>query len=156
MVLIDEDPAAYDRYPPRAPRSVRVRAPKGSGRPSWLDVERDLERWRYLRENFFDVTPEPRFDVGIDWGLIEHFPDPGKAKLIAHFRKFLKPGGLQISSSPRDRLTVRLFYRAFADELNTGYRELMTLPELAERIEAAGGVIEHRVTLPAHNIVAYR
>ncbi len=154
VVLIDEDPAAHDRFL-RAPVSVRVRAPRGSSRRELL-VQRDLHRWRYLRQNFFDVAPEPRFDVGIDWGLIEHFPDPGKAKLIAHFRKFLKPGGLQISSSPRDRLAVRLFYRAFADELNTGYRELMTLPELSERIERAGGVIEDRLTLPAHNIVAYR
>ncbi|MDE2710151.1 MAG: hypothetical protein OXI65_00120 [Acidobacteriota bacterium] len=154
VVLIDEDPAAYDRFL-HAPRSVRVRAPRGSGRRELL-VKRDPDRWRYLRANFFDVAPEPRFDVGIDWGLIEHFPDPGKRKLIAHFRKFLKPGGLQISSCPRDRLAVRLFYRAFADELNTGYRELMTLRELAERIEAAGGVVENRLTLPAHNIVAYR
>ena len=154
VVLIDEDPAAYDRFL-RAPRSVRVRAPRGSGRRELL-VERDPDRWRYLRVNVFDVEPEGRFDVGIDWGLIEHFPDPGKRKLIAHFRKFLKPGGLQISSCPRDRLAVRLFYRAFADELNTGYRELMTLRELAERIEAAGGVVENRLTLPAHNIVAYR
>ncbi|MDE3262321.1 MAG: class I SAM-dependent methyltransferase [Acidobacteriota bacterium] len=154
VVLIDEDPAAHDRFL-HAPVSVRVRAPRRSGRPELL-VKRDLDRWRYLRQNFFDVTPEPRFDVGIDWGLIEHFPDPGKANLIAHFRKFLKPGGLQISSSPRDRLAVRLFYRAFANELNTGYRELMTLPELTECIEEAGGVIEHRLTLPAHNIVAYR
>lgn len=154
VALIDEDPAAYDRFL-RAPVSVRVRAPRRSGRGELL-VQRDLNRWRYLRQNFFDVAPEPRFDVGIDWGLIEHFPDPGKAKLITHFRKFLKPDGLQISSSPRDRLAVRLFYRAFADELNTGYRELMTLRELAERIEAAGGVVEHRRTLPAHNVVAYR
>ena len=51
---------------------------------------------------------------------------------------------------------MRLFYRALADELNVGYRELMTLRELAERIEGAGGVIESRLTLPAHNIVAYR
>ena len=154
VVLIDEDPAAYDRFL-RAPRSVRVRAPRGSGRQELL-VKRDPDRWRYLWKNFFDVAPEGRFDVGIDWGLIEHFPDPGKAKLIAHFRKFLKPGALQICSCPRDRLAVRLFYRAFADELNAGYRELMTLTELVERIEGAGGVVESQLTLPAHNIVAYR
>ena len=154
VVLIDQDPAAYERYL-KAARSVRVRAPRGRGR-RWSNVERDLERWRYLRENFFDVAPSGRFDVGIDWGLIEHFDDTGKGRLIAHFRQFLKPGGIQVSSCPRDRLAVRLFYRAFADELNVGYRELMTLSELAERIEGAGGVIEGRLTLPAHNIVAYR
>ena len=32
----------------------------------------------------------------------------------------------------------------------------MTLSELAERIEGAGGVIESRLTLLAHNVVAYR
>ena len=154
VVLIDEDPAAHDRFR-HAPLAARVRAPRGSARRELL-VKRDPDRWRYLRQNFFDVPPEPRFDVGIDWGLIEHFPDPGKARLIAHFRKFLKPGALQISSTPRDRLAVRLFYRAFADELNTGYRELMTLPELTDRIESAGGTIETQLTLPAHNIVAYR
>ena len=154
VVLIDEDPAAYERFL-NASRKVRVRAPRGwDGR--WMDVERDLDGWSYLRKNFFDVAPPGRFDVGLDWGLIEHFDDAGKAKLIAHFRRFLKPGGIQICSCPRDRLAVRLFYRAFADELNVGYRELMTLRELAERIESAGGIIESRLTLPAHNIVAYR
>ena len=154
VLLIDEDEAAYERFR-RAPRKVRVRAPRGAGRREIL-VERDLEGWSYLRKNFFDVAPPGRFDVGIDWGLIEHFDDAGKRRLIAHFRRFLKPGGLQICSCPRDRLAVRLFYRAFADELNVGYRELMTLSELAERIEGAGGVIESRLTLPAHNVVGYR
>ena len=32
----------------------------------------------------------------------------------------------------------------------------MTLTELVERIEGAGGVVESKLTLPAHNIVAYR
>ena len=32
----------------------------------------------------------------------------------------------------------------------------MTLPELTDRIESAGGTIETQLTLPAHNIVAYR
>jgi 2-polyprenyl-3-methyl-5-hydroxy-6-metoxy-1,4-benzoquinol methylase len=119
-------------------------------------VERHLDRWRYLRKNFFDVEPDGRFDVGIDWGLIEHFDDPGKRRLVTHFRQFLKSGGLQICSCPRDRLAVRLFYRAFAQELNVGYRELMTLGELVQRIERAGGIVESQFTLPAHNIVAYR
>ena len=154
VVLIDEDEAAYQRFL-RAPRNVRVRLRKGWGQ-RWVVVERDVEAWRYLQKNFFDVVPSGQFDVGIDWGLIEHFGDSDKARLIAHFRRFLKPGGLQICSCPRDRLAVRLFYRAFADELNVGYRELMTLKELTERIERAGGMIESQLMLPAHNVVAYR
>ena len=154
VVLIDEDPAAYERFL-TAPRKVRARAPRGWD-DRWIDVERDLEGWSYLRKNFFDVAPPGRFDVGLDWGLIEHFNDSGKRRLVTHFRRFLKPGGIQISSCPRDRLAVRLFYRAFSDELNVGYRELMTLRELVQRVESAGGVIESRLTLAAHHVVAYR
>ena len=83
-------------------------------------MERALEGSSYLRKNFFDVAPSGRFDVGLDRGLIEHFDDPGKGRLIAHSRRFLKPGGLQICSCPRDRLAVGLFYRAFAGELTWG------------------------------------
>ena len=43
-------------------------------------------------------------------------------------------------SCSRDRFAVRLFYRAFAGEPNVGYRELMTLGELVERIEGAGPI----------------
>lgn len=154
VVLIDQDEGAYERFL-EAPRRARVRAPRGWKEPRIL-VERDPARMRYVREDFFAWDAETRFDVGIDWGLIEHFDDAGKVALVERFRQFLKPGGLQICSCPRDRLTVRLFYRAFADELNVGYRELMTLGELGAHLERAGCRLEARLALPAHNVVAYR
>ena len=154
VVLIDQDEGAYERFL-EAPRSARVRAPRGWKDP-WILVERNPARMRYFQEDFFAWNAETRFDVGIDWGLIEHFDDAGKRALVERFRQFLKPGGLQICSCPRDRLTVRLFYRAFADELNVGYRELMTLGELGTHLERAGCCLEDRLALPAHNVVAYR
>lgn len=154
VVLIDQDPRAYQRFLD-APTSARVPAPKGWKEP-WLAVERDPGRVEYLREDFFGCETETKFDVGIDWGLIEHFDDDGKLALVRRIRQFLRPGGLQICSCPRDRPTVRLFYRAFADELNFGYRELMTLKELVAHLERAGCQIERKFRLAAHNVVAYR
>ena len=154
VVLIDQDPGAYQRFLD-APKSARARAPKGWKDP-WIEVERDPSKIEYLREDFFSCDTERKFDVGIDWGLIEHFDDEGKLALVRRIREFLRPGGLQICSCPRNRLSVRLFYRAFADELNVGYRELMTLDELVAHLERADCRIERRFRLAAHNVVAYR
>lgn len=154
VVLIDRDPKAYERFL-KAPVMVRVRAPRGWKEP-WIVVRRDPSRIEYLRQDFFDVERPSAFDVGIDWGLIEHYEDAGKRAAIDLFQGFLKPGGLQISSCPRNRLAVRLFYRAFSDELNWGYRELMDLDELSGHLARAGYRIEDTFTLTAHNVVACR
>ncbi|MCY4593598.1 MAG: hypothetical protein OXC19_02215 [Bryobacterales bacterium] len=154
VLLIDSDPMAYQRFL-RAPRSSRVRVPRSRKR-RWIDIHRNPERITYAREDFYRVRARGEFDVGIDWGLIEHYDDTGKESLISLFRTFLKPGGVQICSCPRNRLAVRLFYRAFADELNLGYRELMTIRELSNHVERNGCVVEAKHRLPAHNIIVYR
>ena len=154
VLLIDSDPIAYERFL-LAPRSVRLRLPFGSKQRS-VEINRFPQRSEYVREDFFRVPATASFDVGIDWGLIEHYDDVGKQSLISHFQSFLRPGGVQICSCPRDRLAVRLFYRAFAEELNFGYRELMSLEELASHVERGGYQIEAKHRLPAHNIVVYR
>lgn len=154
VLLIDSDPVAYQRFT-HAPQRARVRAPRGSKR-QWIDVIRDPARMEYARQDFFRMEAPGSFDVGIDWGLIEHYDDPGKQSLISLFRSFLRPRGVQISSCPRDRLAVRLFYRAFSEELNLGYRELMTLRELSDHVERSGCDVQSRHRLPAHNIVVYR
>ena len=154
VLLIDSDPMAYQRFL-RAPPSARVRTGWPRKRRS-IDIHRNPERIEYAREDFYRVPARGDFDVGIDWGLIEHYDDLGKQSLISLFRTFLKPGAVQICSCPRNRLAVRLFYRAFADELNLGYRELMTVKELSNHVERNGCVIEARHRLPAHNIVVYR
>ena len=154
VLLIDRDLVAYERFR-KAPAMVRVRAPRGWKDP-WIVLRRDLSRIEYLRQDFFAVERPAGFDVGIDWGLIEHYEDAAKPTVLDLFRGFLKPGGLQISSCPRDCLAVRLFYRAFSDELNWGYRELMTLDELSAHLTRAGYRIEASFTLTAHNVVACR
>ena len=132
LVLIDADPAAHERFV-NAERERSVLTPQGT-----LKVVRDLSRTEYVQADFFAYPGEHAFDVGLDWGLLEHYPADRKQCVLACFRQNLKPQGLQLSAVPRDTLGMRLFYWAFADELNFGYRELMSQDEL-ERILAQAG-----------------
>lgn len=154
VVLIDSDPLAYERYL-QAPEEVTIPAPRGFPERQ-LVIRRDRSRIEYLQQDLFDVDLARSFDVGIDWGLIEHFDDAGKQSLMARCREFVRDGGLEVSSTPRDALTVRLFYYAFRDEVNFGYRELMSLKELCSLLESGGYSIEDAFTLTAHNVVAAR
>jgi len=154
VLLIDNDPIAYQRYL-NAPQRITVRTPRG-WKTKELVLRRDPSRIEYLQVDFFEIHRPHKFDVGIDWGLIEHFKDSRKPAVLQIFKRFLKDDGLQISSCPRNTLAVRLFYRAFADELNFGYRELIKASQLKSHLEKAGFQVEKTFTLPAHNIVASR
>ena len=134
VALVDCDPAAYRRFQD-APAEKRVRAPRG-----WPEKELILRRDRveYLQQDFFEVTQPGAFDVGLEWGLLEHFPGDAKTALLGCLRQWLRPGGLEISAVPRDTWQVRTFYRVFADELNFGYRELLSPAELRAALQAGG------------------
>jgi len=134
VVLVDCDPAAHRRFL-AAPAEKRVRAPRGWPEPE-LVLRRD--KAEYVLGDFFDVTEHGAFDVGIEWGLLEHFPGDAKTAVLRSFREWLRPGGLEISAVPRDTFGVRTFYRVFADELNFGYRELMSPAELDAALVAGG------------------
>ncbi len=152
ILLIDNDPHAYARFQ-NAPNVASYRSgPFGKT----AEVRRNLERIEYAQKDFFEYSAEPIFDVGIDWGLLEHFSDENKKRVLERFRAFLKPGALQISSTPRDSALVRLFYYAFAEELNFGYRELMKLDELKRVFSSSNWMIEDEYEMTAHNVLAVR
>lgn len=144
-VLVDCDPAALERFDD-APRELVVRAPRGvPGRE--LVLRRD-DRIEYVEADFFDWSEPGGFDVGIDWGLLEHFPGARRQAVIGRFLASLRPGGYQISAVPRDSFSARSFYRTFPDELNFGYRELMRMDEHVAGLEAGGMEVVRRVTTP--------
>ena len=142
VVLVDCDPAAYARFQ-AAPTEKRVRAPRGF-------PQRELilrkERVEYLQQDFFDGDQRGEFDVGLDWGLLEHYAGDAKIAVLGRFRDWLRADGFQISAVPRDTWQVRMFYRVFADELNFGYRELLRPPELAAALAAGGFAVQHQQT----------
>lgn len=75
----------------------------------------DIRELKYGRE----------FDIVVSIGLVEHFPDEYKPLAFDMHRRFLKPGGYAIMTTPRVQLTSKLFYTLFADVMNFAYRELM-------------------------------
>jgi SAM-dependent methyltransferase len=154
VTLIDVDPAAYQRYLD-APAEERVRAPRGFPERE-LVLRRDRSKIEYVRADFFDADPGAGFDVGIDWGLVEHFDERGKLALLRNFRRFLRPGGIEICASPRDSFPVRTFYSLFREELNFGYRELLSPAELRELVERGGFEVVADAVLAGSCIVAAR
>lgn len=132
VVLVDCDPAAHQRYL-EAPRRMRVRLGARV-----LGLRRDPERIEYVRSDFFDWCEPAAFDVGIDWGLIEHYPGARKRAVLERFAANLRPGGVEISAVPRDSASTRAFYRTFTDELNFGYRELLSPAEHAAILRDGG------------------
>lgn len=143
VVLVDCDPMAFRRYQ-EAPPELEVRAPPGFPTRT-LTLRRDPARIEYVQADFFDWCEPDAFDVGIDWGLLEHYPGPHKRAVMARFQRCLRAGGQQITAVPRDSLPTRSFYRTFSDELNFGYRELASMDEFAVMLEDGGFEVIERV-----------
>jgi SAM-dependent methyltransferase len=150
LVLIDADQGAYERYL-AGDREREVVTAQGK-----VQVRRDLEHTVYVQGDFFTYEAERAFDVGLDWGLLEHYRDHDKQRVLACFRRHLKPDGVQVSAVPRDVPGMRLFYWAFADELNFGYRELLSQAELERTIEQAGFLVIARTSTPSTCIAVSR
>lgn len=80
----------------------------------------DIRNLKYGRE----------FDIVVSVGLIEHFPDEYKPLVFDFHRRFLKPGGYAIATTPRRQVRSLIFYRVMESLMNYGYRELMDARQL--------------------------
>lgn len=93
----------------------------------------DLRQFSEKEYNKFVKLNTVRDWSQLSWmsvGLIEHFPDSHKPEAIDWHRKFLKPDGYAIFTTPRNQWKSRLFYRVMADIMNHTYRELMTVEQM--------------------------
>ncbi|MBA3824797.1 MAG: methyltransferase domain-containing protein [Ktedonobacterales bacterium] len=98
-----------------------------------------------------DLTYGPQFDVVVSIGLLEHFPDQYKPWALEQHRKFLKPGGYAILTTPRVQLQSKIFYTLFADVMNFSYRELMDVTHLGLYAHENGFEILRHGRIRAHN-----
>jgi SAM-dependent methyltransferase len=96
------------------------------------------------------------FDVVVSIGLLEHFPDEHKAECIEMHRRFLKPGGYVIMTTPRNQFKTRAFYNLMADWMNHGYRELMDVRQMGRYCYANGLDILRAGVIKAHNGLVMR
>jgi hypothetical protein len=105
-----------------------------------FEVE-DIRNLKYGRE----------FDIVVSIGLIEHFPDEHKALAFEFHRRFVKPGGYVIMTTPRDQFRSRAWYHVMADELNYGYRELMNVRQMGLYATENGFDVVRAGVIKAHN-----
>jgi Methyltransferase domain len=98
-----------------------------------------------------DLKYGAEFDVVVSIGLVEHFPDQYKPLAFEMHRKFLKPGGRVIITTPRLQLRSKIFYTLFADAMNFAYRELMDITHLGLYAWENGFEILRHGRIKAHN-----
>lgn len=98
-----------------------------------------------------DLKYGREFDLVVSIGLIEHFPDSHKPEVFDFHRRFLKPGGYAVMTTPRRQLRSKLFYLALGEIMNYGYRELMDARQLGLYAYENGFDVLRAGTIKAHN-----
>ncbi|WP_310569162.1 class I SAM-dependent methyltransferase [Gemmatimonas sp.] len=98
-----------------------------------------------------DLEYGREFDVVVSIGLLEHFPDAHKAECLEMHRRFLKPGGTVVMTTPRNQFKSRVFYNLMADWMNHGYRELMDVRQMGLYCHENGFEIQRAGVIKAHN-----
>lgn len=112
---------------------------------------RDAMSLDFLVSDIRDLAFGREFDLVVSVGLIEHFPDDHKAEAFDFHRRFLKPGGYAIMTTPRDQVRGRAFYSIMADWMNYGYRELMDIRQMGLYAWENGFEILRAGCIKAHN-----
>ena len=98
-----------------------------------------------------DLKYGKEFDIVISVGLVEHFPDEYKPLVMDFHRRFLKPGGYAILTTPRRQWKSRAFYLLMGEIMNYGYRELMDARQLGLYTYENGFDILRCGYIKAHN-----
>ncbi|KZZ85384.1 class I SAM-dependent methyltransferase [Bacillus sp. SJS] len=105
----------------------------------------------YLVEDIRNLQFGKEFDIVLSVGLLEHFPDELKHEALDWHRKFLKPGGYVIMTTPRLQLKSKLFYTIMADVMNHTYRELMDIRQMGLYVYEGGFEILRHGFIKVHN-----
>lgn len=98
---------------------------------NWCVHYREQMNIDFLVKDIKDLDFGQEFDVVVSIGLVEHFPDTHKPLAFEMHRRFLKPGGHCVITTPRRELRSKLFYMVMGEIMNYGYRELMDARQLA-------------------------
>ncbi|CAH0344952.1 class I SAM-dependent methyltransferase [Bacillus sp. CECT 9360] len=105
----------------------------------------------YVVDDIRNLPFGKEFDIVLSVGLLEHFPDDFKQEAMDWHRKFLKPGGYVIMTTPRLQLKSRLFYTIMADVMNHTYRELMDVRQMGLYVYEGGFDILRHGYIKVHN-----
>ena len=149
-VLVDYDEYCRDHPLRRVPRELSLprRQPRHRRAKVWYRDEMNID---FEVCDIRDLKYGAEFDVVVSIGLVEHFPDEHKPLAFEMHRKFLKPGGRVIITTPRLQLRSKIFYTLFADAMNFAYRELMDVTHLGLYAWENGFEILRHGRIRAHN-----
>jgi hypothetical protein len=150
VVMVDYDPFCRDvrfaEFPERYP--FLGADPATGHRRVWYKDEISVD---FEVKDIRDLDYGAEFDVVLSVGLIEHFPDEYKPLAFDFHRRFVKPGGWVLMTTPRDQLRSRAYYHLMSDRLNFGYRELMDVWQMGLYAHEHGLDIRRAGVIKAHN-----
>jgi hypothetical protein len=150
VVLVDYDAwcveGRFGAFPARYPF---LGADPSTGAPRvWYREEMDLT---FEVSDIRDLRYGREFDIVLSVGLLEHFPDDHKPLAFEMHRRFLRPGGFAVMTTPRNQLRGRLFYDVMSDLMNFGYRELMDVRQFGRYAWENGFDVVRAGIIKAHN-----
>lgn len=97
---------------------------------------------RLCQNNALEMDfPDSTFDVVWNFGVVEHFYDSGKIKLLAEMWRVVKPGGLLFVTAPNRWDIPFMIYKRFALWRNIwpyGYEDDLTRSRVVQLAEKAG------------------
>lgn len=149
-VLVDYDPfCKTDRFGKFPEQYPFLGSNPATGAPKvWYREDMEID---FVVEDIRDLAFGREFDIVVSIGLIEHFPDDYKHEAFAMHRRFLKPGGYAVLTTPRNQLRSRAFYTIMSDYMNYGYRELMDIHQMGLYAWENGFEILRAGVIKAHN-----
>ncbi|MFS0784340.1 class I SAM-dependent methyltransferase [Bacillus sp. 1P06AnD] len=155
VVMVDYDEfCATDRFGLFPEQYPFLGINPSSGHPKvWYKDDMKIE---YIVDDIRNLSFGREFDVVISVGLLEHFPDEYKQEVMDWHRKFLKPGGYAIMTTPRSQLKSKLFYEIMADVMNHTYRELMDIKQMGLYVYEGGFEILRHGYIKVHNGIVAR
>ena len=118
---------------------------------SWDVYHRDDFDIDFVVDDLRNLKYGKEFDIVLSVGLIEHFPDEYKPLVFDFHRRFLKPGGYAIMTTPRRQLRSKAFYVVMGALMNYGYRELMDTRQMGLFAYENGFDILRAGHIKAHN-----
>ncbi|MCP2260574.1 Methyltransferase domain-containing protein [Streptoalloteichus tenebrarius] len=117
---------------------------------------RDQMTISYVVSDIRDLDFGREFDVVVSIGLVEHFPDEYKPLAFDWHRRFLKPGGYAILTTPRVAARTKAFYLLFGDLMNFSYRELQNVAQLGLYAYENGFEVLRHGVIKSHNGIVCR
>ncbi|MGM0863421.1 MAG: class I SAM-dependent methyltransferase [Bacillota bacterium] len=150
IVLVDYDPFCRDTRYREFPDTYPYLGHNPSTGAYKIYYKNDFPT-TYIVDDIRHLSFGKEFDIVLSVGLLEHFPDEYKSEVVEWHRKFLKPKGYMVLTTPRAQLKSKIYYEVMSDVMNHTYRELMTIEQMGLYLYENGVDILQHGYIKVHN-----